>query len=242
MKRKALIILGWICLWQILAAVIHNDILIVGPFQVLSALFHMVQQPSFWLSVAVSMSRIVGGFLAGTVLGILLAWLAYERKIIREILQPLMLFLKAVPVVSFIVLILIWAGGSWLAFFISMIVVMPIVYVNVLEGLDNTDRDLLEMAQVYRLPKLVRLRSIYSRSVRPYLEGALSLACGMAVKSGIAAEVIGQMRNTIGNGIYVSKVFLAIDELFAWTFMILILSWLFEKAVSVILRKAGQHL
>lgn len=242
MKRKALIILGWICLWQILAAVIHNDILIVGPFQVLSALFHMVQQPSFWLSVAVSMSRIVGGFLAGTVLGILLAWLAYERKIIREILQPLMLFLKAVPVVSFIVLILIWAGGSWLAFFISMIVVMPIVYVNVLEGLNNTDRDLLEMAQVYRLPKLVCLRSIYSRSVRPYLEGALSLACGMAVKSGIAAEVIGQMRNTIGNGIYVSKVFLAIDELFAWTFMILILSWLFEKAVSIILRKAGQHL
>ena len=242
MKRKVLIILGWVCLWQLLAAVIHNDILMVGPLQVLSALFSMVRQPSFWISIISTMTRIIAGFLAGTILGILLSWPAYEHSLVREILQPLMLFLKAVPVVSFIVLILIWAGGKWLAFLISMIVVMPIVYVNVLEGLTNTPAGLLEMAQVFRIPKKTVVRRIYSRSVRPYLVSALSLACGMAVKSGIAAEVVGQVRNTIGNGVYMSKVFLAIDELFAWTFMILVLSWLFEKAVTVLLEKAGKRL
>ena len=242
MKRKVLIILGWICLWQILAAVIHNDILMVGPLQVLSALFHMAAEPSFWISVAATMSRIIAGFLLGTLAGVLLAWLAYEHDLIRDILQPAMLFLKAVPVVSFIVLILIWAGGVWLGFAISMIVVLPIVYVNVLEGLMNTNRNLLEMAQVFRLAKMTCIRKIYSRSVKPYFISALSLACGMAVKSGIAAEVIGQTRNTIGNGIYMSKVYLAIDQLFAWTFVILLLSWLFEKAVSILLAKAGKHL
>ena len=242
MKRKVLIILGWICLWQILAAVIHNEILMVGPLQVLSALFRMVQEPSFWLSIAATMSRIIGGFLAGCVLGIVLAWLAYENDLISDILQPMMLFLKAVPVVSFIVLILIWAGGKWLSFWISMIVVMPIIYVNVLEGLQNTPVELLEMAKVFRMPKMTELKAIYGRSVRPYLDSALSLSCGMAVKSGIAAEVIGQTRNTIGNGIYISKVFLSIDELFAWTFVILILSWLFEKAVALLAEKAGGSL
>ena len=108
MKRKVLIILGWVCLWQLLAAVIHNDILMVGPLQVLSALFSMVRQPSFWISIISTMTRIIAGFLAGTMLGILLSWLAYEHSLVREILQPLMLFLKAVPVVSFIVLILIF--------------------------------------------------------------------------------------------------------------------------------------
>lgn len=73
MKRKVLIILGWICLWQILAAVIHNDILMVGPLQVLSALFHMAAEPSFWISVAATMSRIIAGFLLGTLAGVLLA-------------------------------------------------------------------------------------------------------------------------------------------------------------------------
>ena len=131
MKRKVLIILGWICLWQILASVIHNDILMVGPLQVVSALFSMVQETSFWISVIATMSRIIAGFLLGTLAGVLLAWLAYEHELIRDILQPAMLFLKAVPVVSFIVLILIWAGGIWLGFAISMIVVLPIVYVNV---------------------------------------------------------------------------------------------------------------
>lgn len=242
MKRKVLIILGWVCLWQLVAAVIHNNVLMVGPLQVLSALFSMVQQSSFWISILSTMLRIISGFLVGTLLGIVLSWLAYEHSLIREILQPMMLFLKAVPVASFIVLILIWAGGAWLSFLISMIVVMPIVYVNVLEGLVNTPGSLLEMAQVFRMPKKTVIRRIYSRSVRPYLVSALSLACGMAVKSGIAAEVVGQVRNTIGNGLYMSKVFLAIDELFAWTAVILALSRLFEKAVSLMLQKAGERL
>ncbi len=242
MKRKVLIILGWVCLWQLLAAAVHNNVLMVGPLQVLSALFSMIQQSLFWISILATMLRIISGFLVGTLLAAVLSWLAYEHTLVREILQPLMLFLKAVPVASFIVLILIWAGGKWLSFCISLIVVLPIVYGNVLEGLINTPVNLLEMAQVFRMPKKTVIRRIYSRSVRPYLVSALSLACGMAVKSGIAAEVVGQVRNTIGNGLYMSKVFLAIDELFAWTAVILVLSWLFEKAVAVLLEKAGKRL
>ena len=238
MKKKVLIILGWILIWQLGAILVNNKILLVGPLQVLSALFFMVQKVSFWTSLFFTMSRIILGTFTGMVLGVILAWASYQKPLIRDILQPVILFLKAVPVVSFIVLILIAFGNTVLSLFISLIVVFPIFYINTLEGLEHTDGKMLELAQVFEIKTIAKMKVIYFRSVYPYILSALELACGMAIKSGIAAEVIGQARNTIGNGIYQSKIYFSTDELLAWTFVVLLISWLYEKILLYIFRKA----
>ncbi len=238
MKKKVLIILGWILIWQLGAILVNNKILLVGPLQVLSALFFMVQKVSFWTSLFFTMSRIILGTFTGMVLGVILAWASYQKPLIRDILQPAVLFLKAVPVVSFIVLILIAFGNTVLSLFISLIVVFPIFYINTLEGLEHTDGKMLELAQVFEIKTIAKMKVIYFRSVYPYILSALELACGMAIKSGIAAEVIGQARNTIGNGIYQSKIYFSTDELLAWTFVVLLISWLYEKILLYIFRKA----
>ncbi len=238
MKKKVLIILGWILIWQLGAILVNNKILLVGPLQVLSALFFMVQKVSFWTSLFFTMSRIILGTFTGMVLGVILAWASYQKPLIRDILQPVVLFLKAVPVVSFIVLILIAFGNTVLSLFISLIVVFPIFYINTLEGLEHTDGKMLELAQVFEIKTIAKMKVIYFRSVYPYILSALELACGMAIKSGIAAEVIGQARNTIGNGIYQSKIYFSTDELLAWTFVVLLISWLYEKILLYIFRKA----
>ena len=238
MKKKVLIILGWILIWQLGAILVNNKILLVGPLQVLSALFFMVQKVSFWTSLFFTMSRIILGTFTGMVLGVILAWASYQKPLIRDILQPVVLFLKAVPVVSFIVLILIAFGNTVLSLFISLIVVFPIFYINTLEGLEHTDGKMLELAQVFEIKTIAKMKVIYFRSVYPYILSALELACGMAIKSGIAAEVIGQARYTIGNGIYQSKIYFSTDELLAWTFVVLLISWLYEKILLYIFRKA----
>ena len=53
-----------------------------------------------------------------------------------------------------------------------------------------------------------RLRYIYVPAVLPYLSSSLSSVMGMAWKSGVAAELIGQPKDTIGFYLYQSKVFL----------------------------------
>lgn len=237
MKKKVLIILGWILVWQIGAILVNNKILLVGPLQVLSALFFMLQKSAFWTSLTFTMSRIILGTIAGMLSGILFAWISYQKPLIKDILQPVVLFLKAVPVVSFIVLILIAFGNTILSLLISLIVVFPIFYINTLEGLLHTDIKMLELAEVFEIKPLSKIKVIYFRSVYPYLLSALELACGMAIKSGIAAEVIGQARNTIGNNIYQSKIYFSTDELLAWTFVVLLLSWLYEKILLILFRK-----
>ena len=105
----------------------------------------------------------------------------------------------------------------------------PIIYVNTISGLQSTDKDLLEMADIFsvRLPQ--RIRFIYLPALMPYLVSSCKIALGMSWKSGIAAEVIGVPARTIGENLYLSKIYLATADLFAWTFVIILISALFEK-------------
>ena len=109
------------------------------------------------------------------------------------------------------------------------------IYLNVLAGLDSTDVKLIETGRLFRFRNLDKARHIYLPSVAPHLTSAVSISSGMAFKSGIAAEVIGRPLQSLGAGIYLSKISLMTDDLFAWTFCAVILSYLFEKVMSYVI-------
>lgn len=227
--RKLLIIAFWLLLWQALALVIHNSILIVGPVETLRTLWTMLRTTMFWQSLAFSFVRIIAGFLIGSAVGILFAWGSYRRPFLEELLAPFILALKAVPVASFVIILLIWAGNRMLSLYISALVVLPLLYLNTLSGLKATDPKLLEMATVFHMPTTRRLRFIYLPALFPYLYSAFQTALGMAWKSGVAAEVIGQPLGSMGNGLYNAKIYLETGELLSWTIAIILISYLFEQ-------------
>lgn len=227
--RKLLIIAFWLLLWQLLALVIHNPILMVGPFETLRTLGALFRTTMFWQSLAFSFVRIIAGFLIGSAVGILLAWGSYRYPFLEELLAPFILALKAVPVASFVIILLIWAGNRMLSLYISALVVLPLLYLNTLSGLKATDPKLLEMATVFHMPTTRRLRFIYLQALVPYLYSAFQTALGMAWKSGVAAEVIGQPLGSMGNGLYNAKIYLETGELLSWTIAIILISYLFER-------------
>ena len=150
--------------------------------------------------------------------------------------------MKAVPVVSFVILALIWAGSKRLSLFISFVVVFPMIYESVLAGLASADSGLLEMAQVFRIPFTRTFRFIYLPALLPYLAANCRSAIGMGIKSEIAAEVIGIPEHSIGEQLYTAKIYLETDRLFAWTAVIIAMSWFLERGFLILLEKAGQRL
>ncbi len=144
---------------------------------------------------------------------------------------------------SFIILALVWLDAEALSLFISALMVFPPVYLNVLEGLRQTDPKLLELARVYRIPFRRRVWGVYLPQALPYFRSAASLALGLCWKAGAAAEVIGLPEGTIGERLYTAKVYYQTPDLFAWTAVILALSAVFERlflaAVDGLAGKAG---
>jgi len=235
--RKFVIIAFWLAIWQLISMFIDNSIVLVGPLDVIRALFRESITIEFWSSILYSFGKISLGFLTAFLLGILLGSFAYRFQWLKELLEPIIMIIKSIPVASFVILALIWMGSKNLSIIISFLVVFPIIYINTIAGLDSTDHKLLEMAQVFRIPIWKRIKYIYRVSLLPYLISGCKVALGMSWKSGIAAEVIGVPDKSIGERLYMSKIYLSTDELFAWTVVIILISALFEKLFLTLLRK-----
>ena len=215
-----------VLVWQAASMAVGSALLLPSPAAVLVRLAALLPDGGFWRAVWVSFCRIAGGFGA--------AFAAGRWPVVDVLLRPYVLVIKSVPVASFIILALIWMRTSALPLFISFLMVFPILYTNVLAGIRSADRELLEMARVFRVPWL---RCILLPAAEPFLLAGSAAALGMSWKAGVAAEVIGVVGGSIGEKLYEARIYLQTGDLLAWTAVIVALSALFERAVLALLRR-----
>ena len=244
-------VIFWILVWQLIVMILDKksgnsmggNLLVASPLETVKTLFALVRTSEFWKSVGYSFAKIASGFFLALVVGVLCAVLAAASGVVRALLNPVLRLIKAVPVASFIILALFWLSSSKnLSVLISFMMVLPVIYTNVLQGIESTDRELLEMASVFRLFVGKRIRYIYIPAVMPYFVSACSVGLGFCFKSGIAAEIIGLPANSIGERLYEAKLYLLTEELFAWTAVIVLVSVVFEKAVMLLVRAVAKAL
>ncbi|MGN0649151.1 MAG: ABC transporter permease [Oscillospiraceae bacterium] len=232
MKKRligAACVLFWLIVWQICAMLLGKSVLLASPIEVAGRLIELVPQLSFLKSVAFTAIRILGGFFLGMTIGTAIAILAGNCSFVKTLLSPLVAVVKSVPVASFTILALIWISSRELSVLISLLIAIPVFYANVLEGIENLDPKLVTMADVFEIPARRRFVGVYLSQLLPCFRSACGLAIGLCWKSGVAAEVIGIPVGSIGEKLYMSKVYLETADLFAWTVVIVVLSWICEK-------------
>lgn len=235
--EKIVAVAAALAVWQAAAMLLGHDLLLVSPVKVILRLGTIWREPGFLSVLGFTFRRIVMGFFAGFLIGTLLAVLAGRFHIVEVLLWPYMITIKSVPVASIIIVCLIFFSSSTLSIFISFLMVLPLIFHNVLQGIQSADTQMLEMAKVFGVPWHRRLYYIYLPSLKPFLLSACSVALGLSWKAGVAAEVIGVPDGSIGEMLYQSKIYLDTDDLFAWTVIIILLSFLFEKVFLYLLRR-----
>lgn len=235
-------ILFWIALWQAASMLIGKEMLLASPVSVVLKLWQLMFTGGFCSSIFFTFLRIMSGFFIALALAVGFAALAARFRLVRELLAPLMAVLKSTPVASITILILIWISSRNLSLFMGIIMVLPVMYLNILTGIENTDRKLLEMADVFEIPPLRRLRYLYIPQVLPYFSSACKISLGLCWKAGVAAEVIGTPTGSIGEKLYQAKIYLETPELFAWTLTIIAVSALFERGMMFVIRRVTRRL
>ena len=249
--KGSVAVLFWIFVWQLIVMILDKksgnsmggNLLVASPLETVKTLFALVRTSQFWKAVGYSFAKIASGFFLALVAGVMCAMLASVSGVVRTLFSPLLRLIKAVPVASFIILALFWLSSSKnLSILISFLMVLPVIYTNVLQGIESTDRELLEMASVFRVSVGKRIRYIYIPAVLPYFVSACSVGLGFCFKSGIAAEIIGLPANSIGERLYEAKLYLLTEELFAWTAVIVLVSVVFEKAVMLLVKAVARGL
>ena len=220
----------WLGLWTLVCWIANQTLLMPLPYpwDVAVSLMDLIGRGEFWSDVAFSLWRIVCGFLAAVVVGTLLAVLTVRFRLLHAIFAPVLSIIRAVPVASFIFLAFLWMIPDTIPTFIAFLMVMPLVWENVRQGIAQTDSKLLEMAQVFRLSSFHRVQYIWIPSIKPYWQSALSVGFGFAWKSGVAAEIICTTGRSIGAQIAEAKSDLNYAEVFAGTAIVVVFSVVLE--------------
>lgn len=238
-KRKIIIALIWLVIWQIMASLIGEEILLPSPFLVLQSFFELIATKEFYITILSSFGKIFIGFVFSICLGLVLAYFSYKYDLFYEFINPIIVIFRSIPLASLVIFFLFWINTKNLSILVSFIMAMPIIYTNTYVGLKSIDKKLLQMASIYEVKELDKLKYIYLIKAKDFIKSSIISVSGLVLKAGIAGEVIGLPDKSIGKNLYNTKIYLDMPSLLAWTLSILILSFIFEHSLRKILEEDG---
>ncbi|MBQ4576538.1 MAG: ATP-binding cassette domain-containing protein [Firmicutes bacterium] len=233
--------LFWVAVWYLAYVLVGKDYIIPSPLHTLFLMGEMLITGIFWINALWTLLRVASGMVLSFVLGAISAAGAYFLPAVRRILSGPVVALKSVPIMSVIMLAILALPTNGVPIFVCFLMCYPVVYTNLLTGLDSVDPQLIEMCQVYGIYGKRRFLVLFWPSIRSYVKAALILITGLSWKTVVASEVFAVPRHSMGYHLLSAKAVLAADELFAWTIAIVILSCLSEKIVKQLLSRERKY-
>ncbi|MFW5786066.1 MAG: ABC transporter permease [bacterium] len=228
--------LVFVAVWKIASLVVGMEIILPAPERVLMETVRVATAPQFWVTLGTTTLRSLLAFGIAAVGAGALGVAAGRAAWLHRLLAPWMGIVRATPVISVILLGLIWFPTGIVPIVVALLMIVPIIYGNVVTGIRQTPRELLEMAGLFRVPRSRILRRIYLPAVRPYLAAALQTAAGITWKVIVAAEVLAQPVLGIGAELQEARVMLATSRVFAWTILAVVVSGIFHVLLNLVLQ------
>ncbi|MBF8983949.1 ABC transporter permease subunit [Lutibacter sp. B2] len=230
-------ILILITIWKIISEIIDSEIIVPSPEETFKSLILILKSKAFFKTVMATVIRGWIGFLLSCILGLIVGMLAGINCFLEKMIQPLLVVIKATPVMSIILIALIWFKTDIVPIFVSFLVAFPIICLNVMEGIKSVDVKIIQMAKIYRVKKYRIIIEIYIPAIMSFLVAGFSTAMGIGWKAVIAAEVLSQPKYAIGKSLQMAKSYIEIGDVFAWTVVAIFLSFIFEKTIRIIEKK-----
>lgn len=235
MKRIVLTCLSILLIpvaWQLLSWQMAQPQLIPSFPDLIRALFRLVYSPGFLVSIGTTCLRACVGLLLSLAAASITAFLLNRSEAIRFLFMPWLSLLRSVPVISFILLALIFLNPEMIPLLIAFLTMYPLLTENLLKGLMNRRDSWKMLARQFHLNAWNRLFQINYPQLRPYLFSGLASAVGFGWRAIIMGEVLSQCVDGIGKRMKEAQVFIDVPELIAWTLVAIVLSWLTDKLIS----------
>lgn len=206
--------------------------LLPSPLKVSEALWNT--RSLLWEHARLTILETTSGFLLAIFLGILVSTLMTLFPYLKRIFYPFLIFSQTVPLIAVAPLLLLWLGYGLLPKVIIVILVcfFPVA-ISLLQGLELSDRDLLNLLRSMGASD----RQIFFRVRWPYAMPSLFAGLKIAATYSVMAAVIGEwLGASQGLGVYLtrsSNSFLT-DRVFAAIIAITVLSFLYYALIMVL--------
>lgn len=172
---------------------------------------------TLWADIGASVGRITVGFVAAVIVGVPIGFWMASNRVIFAAVDPLLQFLRPIPPLAYIPVMVIWFGtgelGKTVLIFFCTI---PIIIISAMSGVKNVQETRLRVAQVFGATPLQQFRYVVLPSALPEIFTGMRVGIGVAWTCLVAAEMIaaqsglGSMIETAGGELQISVVFVGI--------------------------------
>lgn len=220
-----------------LAGSLRGDRLIFpGVGQILVVFFRLLGEAGTWQKILVTLLHLAEALTLSVLLGLLLGLAEGFSPFVRNLLRPLMITLRSLPMIVLVILIMVLAHYSMVPLIATSLVLIPILSEAVCEGLLSIEPELLD---VYRMNSSLNLRvlvNVHLPLMAGYLKQSWVNAVGMGLKVAVTTEYLVQSRNSLGKAVFSSLFNSEYAEIYAWA-LIMILLILVLTGIPPLIRK-----
>lgn len=227
--KKLFILLFWLIIWEILALIVNKEIYLPSPIATFNSLITILLDKTTYIVILSSTYRTMLALALSCIFGIIFGFFCGLNDYLYDLINPLIIVIRSTPIVSIIILAILWLKSSNVPIFATFLMCFPVIFTNVATGIKNTDKKILEMCKVYKFKKFEIIRFVYFPSILPYIHSAIISSIGIAWKASSAAEVLSMPKYSIGNHLFYAKANLEPTVLFSWTIIIVALSYVLEN-------------
>lgn len=217
--------------WKILSLHLRSDFVLPSPEKTLVTTLTLFGNSGFLATVGTTILRGLTGFIISGILGIATGIITGINPSINAFLQPILVTIRSIPVISIILLALIWFHPGAVPVFIGMLTMFPFITTNVSDGIRSIDSELVVMATFYRISRKRIIREVYIPAIMPFIVSGASSALGIGWRAIIIGEVLSQPEYGIGTMMQTAQTFLNVDAVIAWTVIAVLISFIFEKMI-----------
>jgi NitT/TauT family transport system permease protein len=235
------VLIFWLMIWQAAAMAVSNDLLLPSPIYTAKRMIELATASEFYLFTALSLLRVFAGIIAAIALSLPISAICSKFKVADRVFAPAVILMKSTPVVSFILIAIFLVDRALIPTIITFMMVFPVLYENLREGIRCTSRELIEMSRVFGISWVLRIKRIYLPAIKPFFYSAIYTSVGLAVKAGVAAEVIAYIPLSIGKELSDAKSYMEPADIFAWTAVIIVLSLVIEKLLRFVVSKCERR-
>jgi NitT/TauT family transport system permease protein len=163
-----------------------------------------------------------------------MAALAHKFKTFYDVLNLLFSIINSLPSLIIIILVIIWSDIKFVPLAVSITIVVPIFYNNILSGIDSISKDIADICKVYKISNFNVIKKVYIPGLFFYITPTLGTLISINLKIILASEILSQKSNTIGGEIFINKMYLNTSNIFAWTIIVFLINIGISKIIKII--------
>lgn len=184
--RRWIAVAGIFAVWYVISKTgIFNPYVLPSPGRVLGTLGKMMQSSEIFVDIGISFRRVFHGFFIAFIIAFGLGTVGVFTPKIAESLEYVLEFLRNVPPLSMIPLLILWCGiGETTKVLIIILAAFFPMYLNIMKGFNGCDRRLLEVGEVFGYGRIKR----FSKIILPY--ASIDILVGMRIGMGYSWRAI----------------------------------------------------